>query len=144
MKTVTSGEFAKELSIALNEASRHAMDDFELRYVDKYEDHDSVRSPGWYEAVCNFWVSGMDGRCCWSTTGGEPNVDDAINEHIREEHTPLGVRVGQSHRKLLDAWVRINDNPERKFDALLHAAWTWQRNMLLVIAEAYGIEVSAW
>jgi hypothetical protein len=60
----------------LNELLRDEADRVFIR-----EDGDSVRSPGWYQATCS-----ADG---WETSGREPNVEDAVCEHVAKQH-PVG------------------------------------------------------
>ncbi len=43
-----------------------------------------ARSPGWYRATCEVYT--QDGGVCWTTTGAESAVEDAVYEHVEEMH----------------------------------------------------------
>ena len=131
-------EMILKLQIAINDASRQALDEFIHRHMHSYEDVDSVRSPGWYVASCHYWALGEE-ECSWETSGGESVVEDSVNQHAFS-HDPVGVRVGRFHREMLTLFQEINANPRRLVDAHLHLLFHNMRELVCRMAEiGYGL-----
>lgn len=131
-------EMILKLRIAINDASRQAVDEFIHRHVHSYEDVDSVRSPGWYVANCHYWAPGKE-ECSWETSGNESVVECAVNRHVLS-HEPVGVRIGQFHREMLTHFQELAANPQRLVDAHLHMLFHNMRELVCRMAEiGYGL-----
>lgn len=131
-------EMILKLQIAINDASRRAVDEFIHQYVDKREDIESVRSPGWYTAECVYWASG-EKPCSWETSGNESVVECAVNQHVLS-HAPVGVGIGRFHREILTHFQEVAVNPQRHVDTHLHLHFHMMRELVCQMAEVgYGL-----
>lgn len=85
-------ELVEFLTIQINIDERSAIESLFLLS----QDHESVRSPGWYEAVC------LAPGCEWTTSGTENVAEDAAYEHVGENHRDQRVlREVEAKRRIL-------------------------------------------
>lgn len=127
-----------KLQVAINDASRQAVDEFIHQHVHHYEDLDSVRSPGWYVANCHYWAPGQE-ECGWSTSGSEPVVENSIHEHVLS-HDPVGVRIARFHREILSHFQDLSANSQRALDTHLHLQFHIMKDLIRSMAEiGYGL-----
>jgi hypothetical protein len=128
-------------------------DDLYDGFIVVTEQKDSVRSPGWYEAVCH--ADGRD-RCeHWSTTGHEHVVEDAARAHILDRHLEFvdvhlgggGTRAGVvSFPSVVSD--RFADGPHASvsvcgLDPCIDSATSWIRTKLgMAVTPVFRVDVA--
>lgn len=101
-------ELIEWLRGTLNDLARSVIRDM---YV-LSEDRDSVRSPGWYEALC------LVPACEWMTTGRESVADDAARSHVIEfHHDQPSLSWVKAARRILDEVVPAMDRMENVIES---------------------------
>lgn len=73
-----------DIRVFLLDQARRVLAD-EAERVWAFEDTDSVRSPGWYRAVCHL----EPGDASWETSGSQASVEESVRTHVAEKH-PAG------------------------------------------------------